>query len=130
MGSSNPNGGIYGETELNLSGGNVQALMDTMCGLGFYSNGQCGTNNSWLVGSPHTISTGPNAGTAFTGNFRSPSLTNSLQVNTNAATGDIQIDVDFYNPAAAPILGLILHGVLQVIPNKITGSDNTYGCGH
>jgi len=30
--------------------------------------------------------------------------------------------------AQSPILGLILHGVLQVLPNKISGGDNTYGC--
>jgi hypothetical protein len=51
-------------------------------------------------------------------------------VNTNIQTGQIQIDVDPYNPAAYPILGAILHGVLQVLPNKITGGDNTYGCVH
>jgi RHS repeat-associated protein len=127
-GTANSNGGTYGETELNLSGGDVQALINAMCAAGFYSNLQCATNNTVLVGSPHNISSGPNAGIPFTGNFRSPSLTNSVQVNTDVATGDVQIDVDPYNPAAYPILGLILHGVLQVMPNMLTGGDNTYGC--
>jgi hypothetical protein len=92
-----------------------------MCGLGFSNNGQCenGAGSTPLVGAPHD---------GFTGNFRSPGLTNSVQVNTNAATGRIQIDVDPFNPAADPILGALLHGLLQVLPNKINGTDNTYGC--
>ena len=130
VGTTGPNGEVYNETELNLSGGDVQGLMGQMCQLGFYSNGQCSSNNTFLVGSPHTISVGPNAGQPFTGNFRSPTLTNSVQVNTNVNTGDVQIDVDQYNPASTPILGAILHGILQVLPNMITGGDNTYGCPH
>jgi len=126
VGTQDPNGGTYGETELNLSGGDVQGLINAMCAAGFDSNGQCSSNNTWLVGTPHTAPDG----TPFTGNFRSPSLTNSIQVNTNVQTGQVQIDVDPYNPAAYPILGAILHGVLQVLPNKLTGGDNTYGCSH
>ena len=102
-----------------------------MCGLGFYNNNQCpnGAGNTPLVGVPHTM---PN-GTPFQGNFRSSSFTNSLQVNTwlnpdPNLPGSIQIDVDAFNPAAYPILGLLLHGILQVLPNMITGGDNTYGC--
>jgi hypothetical protein len=125
VGSDDPNGGTYGETELNFSGttgpaGTVQDLIDEMCGAGYANNNQCGgVNSTWLVGAPHS---------GFTGNFRSPGLLNSVQINTNVATGAIQIDVDPFNPSALPILGLVLHGVLQVLPNKITGSDNTYGC--
>ena len=126
VGTPDPNGGTYGETELNLSGGDVQGLINAMCAAGFYSNGQCSSNNTPLVGAPHTAPDG----TPFTGNFRSPSLTNSVQVNTNVQTWQVQIDVDPYNPAAYPILGAILDGVLQVLPNKMTGGDNTYGCGH
>jgi RHS repeat-associated protein len=126
VGTQDPSGGTYGETELNLSGGDVQGLINAMCAAGFYSNGKCDSNNTPLVGAPHTAPDG----TPFTGNFRSPSLTNSVQVNTNVQTGQVQIDVDPYNPAAYPILGAILHGVLQVLPNKLTGGDNTYGCGH
>jgi RHS repeat-associated protein len=124
--------GTYGETELNLTGSvdAVAALEQQMCDLGFYNNGGvnggCQNNNSWLVGTPHS---------GYSGNFRSPGLTNSVQVNTGTVIdpngvvrGIAQIDVDPYNPAAAPILGLIMHGVLQVLPNKISGGDNTYGC--
>ena len=125
VGSSNPGGGMYGETELNFSGtaGAIQGLIDQMCSLVFFNNGQCpgGSGNTPLVGTPHN---------GFTGNFRSPSLTNSVQVNTNIQTGQVQIDVDPYNPAAYPILGLLLHGVLQVLPNKLSDGDNTYGCVH
>jgi hypothetical protein len=125
VGTANGNGGNYGETELNLSGSaaTIQDLINQMCSLDYSNNGQCpgGAGSTPLVGAPHD---------GFTGNFRSPGLTNSVQVNTNIQTGQIQIDVDPYNPAAYPILGAILHGVLQVLPNKITGGDNTYGCVH
>jgi hypothetical protein len=128
-GTDDGNGGTYGETELNLTGVNIALLISDLCAANFYSNGQCQNNNTWLVGSPHAAPTGPNipAGTVFTGNFRSPGLTSSVQVNT-APNGVVQIDVDPYNPAAYPILGLLLHGGLQVLPNKIAGTDNTYGC--
>ena len=66
-------------------------------------------------------------GIAFTGNFRSSGLTNSVQINTNTFTGQIQIDVDPFNPAEGA-LGALLHGLLQVLPNKITDGDNTYRC--
>jgi len=131
VGTSNRSG-TYGETELNLTGSvdTVLALEKQMCDLGFYNNGgtngACENNNTWLVGLAHS---------GYKGNFRSPSPTNSVQVNTGISIdangnpiGIAQIDVDPYNPAASPILGLILHGVLQVLPNKITGGDNTYGC--
>lgn len=123
VGTPNSQGGTYGRTELNLSGGDVQALINQLCSLGFSNNSQCpgGANNSMLVGNPHD---------GFDGNFRSPGLQNSVQVNTNVATGQIQIDVDPFNPAADPILGLLLHGLLQVLPNMIAGTDNRYGCGH
>jgi RHS repeat-associated protein len=124
-GTSSPEGGNYGETNLNLSGSSaaVQDLVNQLCTLGFSNNGQCpgGAGSTPLVGQPHQ---------GFTGNFRAPGLTNSLQVNTNSETGQVQIDVDPYNPAAAPILGALLHGLLQVIPNKVSGGDNTYGCSH
>jgi hypothetical protein len=132
VGGEDPNGGSYGETELNFSGGEyeINGLILQMCGMNFYNNGTsanplCPGNagSSLLVGPPHA---------GFTGNFRSPGLLNSIQVNTyidpGTADGDIQIDVDPYNPAADPILGLLLHGVFQVLPNKITGGDDTYGC--
>jgi len=129
VGTSNGNEGTYAETELNFSGSAdaVNSLITQMCGLGYANNNQCpgGVGNTMLVGPPHHD---------FTGNFRSPGLTNSVQVNTfidtNTGTGRIQIDVDPFNPSAKPILGAIFHGVLQVIPNKITGGDNTYGCPH
>jgi RHS repeat-associated protein len=133
VGTSNGNG-TYGETELNFSGSaaTIQGLITQMCNLKYANNNQCpgGAGNNPLVGAPHS---------GFSGNFRSPGLNNSVQVNTfidttnpdpNAVTSSIQVDVDPYNPSAGYGLGLILHGVLQVIPNKITGGDNTYGCTH
>ena len=120
-GANDPSGEPYGETELNFSGSAavIQDVINQMCALGWANNNQCpgGAGNSVLVGVPHST---------FTGNFRSPGLTNSVQVNTSS-TG-IQIDVDPYNPSAYPILGALLHGVLQVLPNMVTGGDSTYGC--
>ena len=129
--ADDPGGMSFGETELNLSAPNsdITTLVNSMCGLGFYNNNQCanGAGNTPLVGPPHKIANG----TPFQGNFRSPGLINALQVNTymgDNGDGDIQIDVDAFNPAATPILGLLMHGILQVLPNMITGGDNTYGC--
>jgi hypothetical protein len=134
VGTPNGQGGTtpFGETELNMTGtpADVQALISEMCALGFANNGT--SANPWcsgnagstpLVGSPHSA---PN-GTAFTGNFRAPGLTNSLQVNTNATTGQVQMDIDNFNPASGP-WGAFLHAVLQWLPNQILGTDNTYGC--
>ena len=90
-----------------------------MCRLGWAHTGDaCGTPADLLVGAPQG---------GFTGNFRSPGTTNSLQVDTNAQTGQIQIDVDQWNPSDG-LLGAALHNLLQVLPNKIGGTDNTYGC--
>ena len=96
-----------------------------MCQSGFYSNDQCpgnGVNNSG-VGPTHTAPDG----TPFSGNFRAPGLTGSLQVNTNVATGQIQMDIDNFNPADGA-LGAFMHAIFQVVPNMLTGTDNTYGC--
>jgi RHS repeat-associated protein len=132
VGTPNGQGGTtpFGETELNMTGttgpdGTVQGLINQMCQLGFYSNDQCpgsGGNNSG-VGPPHTA---PN-GVPFSGNFRAPGLTGSLQVNTNVATGQIQMDIDNFNPADGA-LGAFMHAIFQVVPNMLTGTDNTYGC--
>jgi len=120
-GDSNGRGGTYGTTELNLSGGNVQGVIRQMCDLGFSNNGNnfCpgNANYSPLVGAPHA---------GYDGNFRSPGLANSVQVNTSGQLG-IQVDIDPWNPADGA-LGALLHGLLQVLPNKIQGKDNTYGC--
>jgi hypothetical protein len=51
-----------------------------------------------------------------------------MQINTNWRLGEIQIDVDPFNPASTPPIGAILHGLLQFLPNKLAGSDNSYGC--
>ena len=131
VGASNGNGGTYGETELNMTAASSAALsqlVSDMCSAGFYNNGTaanplCPNNagSTSLVGAPHP---------GFQGNFRSSDFSGSLQVNVNFDTLQIQMDVDAFNPASAPILGAILHGVLQVLPNKISGTDNTYGCNH
>ena len=126
-------GGLFSETELDLTGTSAAlgTLIGQMCTAGFSSNGQCPANNMGWVGSPHSISWGPYAGQNFTGNFRSSSLFGSVQVNTYVGTngiGYVQIDVDPYNPAAAIPIGAILHGVLQVLPNTMAGTDNGYGC--
>jgi hypothetical protein len=36
------------------------------------------------------------------------------------------MDIDPWNPAAAPPVGVILHGLFQVLPNFLTGSDTDY----
>jgi len=134
VGTPNGQGGTtpFGETELNMTGStaDVQALIGEMCSLGFANNGtsanpwcQGNAGSTALVGSPHTAPDG----TPFTGNFRAPGLTDSLQVNVNPATGQVQMDIDNFNPASGP-WGAFLHAVLQVIPNQLTGTDNTYGC--
>jgi hypothetical protein len=126
-------GDTFGETELNMIGttganGTVRSLINQMCSLGFYSTGDCqcanGVDNSG-AGSPHTA---PDS-TPFTGNFRSPGLLNSVQVNTNPATGQIQIDIGPFKPADGA-LGAFLHGLLQWLPNKISGGNNTCRCSH
>jgi RHS repeat-associated protein len=112
------------ETELNMTGtrADVQQLINSMCAADFYSTGDgaCpnGATSSGVVGTPHD---------GYTGNFRQPGATGSLQVNTNLSAGAIQMDVDPFNPAAGP-LGVLAHSILQWLPNKITGMDNSYGC--
>jgi len=121
VGEPNGSGGYYGSTELNLSGGDPYAMRDMLCGLGFANNNQCpgGIGNNPLVGPPHT---------GFQGNFRLPGLTNSLQINIDYTGRRIQLDVDPFNPSAGFGVGAILHVALQVFPNNLTGTDNTYGC--
>ena len=114
-------GNPYTETELVLDGADSQDMVGfdkTLCNLGFSSNNQCTANNTKLVGPPH-----PN----YSGNYRAPGLTNSVQVNTNQ-TG-AQIDVDTFNPAAGWGLGAVLHALGQWLPNQVIGTDNAYGCG-
>ena len=104
----------------------VQALITQMCNSGFNSTGvgQCnnGVNNSG-VGPTHTA---PNC-VQFSGNFRAPGLTGSLQVNTNLTTGQVQMDIDNFNPADGA-LGAFMRAIFQVLPNKLSGTDNGYGC--
>jgi len=81
-----PSGGAYSETELNLTGASgtgMTAFITALCNAGFSSNNQCPSNNTPLVGTPHQDANG----IPYTGNFRAPGLTNSLQVNTNATLG-------------------------------------------
>ena len=88
---------------------------------GFYSAGVGQCNNGMSndgVGSPHE---------GFTGNFRAPGLTGSLQVNTNLASGAVQMDIDNFNPADGAT-GALMHALFQWLPNKLTGTDNTYNC--
>jgi RHS repeat-associated protein len=129
VGTTDEHGGPYGETELNMTAGDLKAmnnLVADMCSAGFYNNGTLAnpycTNNAGstkAVGPPHD---------GFVGNFRAPGLTDSLQVNINFDTLQVQMDIDRFNPAALAPLGAILHGVLQVAVNKMTGTDNSYGC--
>jgi len=100
---------------MNLSGGNVQPLEGILGGTGFASM----TNNP-LVGSPHD---------GFTGNWRQSVLFDSIQINTNASTGRIQIDIDPFNPAAPGIqslFGLPAHFFGQVLPNFVLQVDTNY----
>ena len=113
--------GTYTQTALNLTG-NVSGLSDQLTALNgtqFNCNPGSGLLDV-LVGPPH------NLGPGDTTNCRQVGLTNSLQVNVNVATGTAQLDIDPYNPASLFGLGGILHGVLQVLPNKIKGTDSNY----
>lgn len=121
-GTPDGNGGVYAETELNFSGAFwfVEWLQDQMCGMSFATNLSCpgGGGNDSLVGNPHP---------GYQGNFRSPGLTNSVQVNTSVSSRMIQIDIDPFNPSDG-LLGTMLHLFAQVVPNQLNGTDNTYGC--
>ena len=105
-----------GQTELNLQAPSQEAF-DTLTD--FLNNS--GVFSSWpsnvLVGPPHP---------GFDGNYRQMGLTNSMQVNTSSANLSVQIDIDPYNPAAGYGVGLLAHGLLQVLPNLITGGDTNY----
>ena len=102
--------GGQSETELNLSGGSVADLVSQM-GNNFTSQAQ-----DPLVGAPHS---------GYTGNYRQNTLTWSMQINTNIVAGTVQIDIDPYNPSGG-LAGLLGHGLLQVLPNHITGADTNY----
>src|SRR5271157_4886697 len=91
------------ETELNLAGGNINALISSL-GSNFTSQAQ-----DPLVGTPHP---------GYMGNYRQNTVTWSMQVNTGVdpTTGQaiVQIDIDPYNPASG-LAGLLGHGLLQWI---------------
>jgi RHS repeat-associated protein len=113
--------GTYTQTELNLTG-NLNGLFNQLTmlnGSQFNCNPGSGLLNV-LIGPPH------NLGPGGTTNCRQVGLTNSLQVNVNVANGTAQLDIDPYNPAALFGLGGILHGIFQVLPNTINGTDSNY----
>ena len=93
------------QTEVNFTGNTSQLIASLQAG-SFTSNTTDG-----MVGKAHE---------GFDGNYRQNTLTWSMQVNTNS--GGAQIDIDPFNPAGG-LAGLITHGLLQVLPNKITGKD-------
>jgi hypothetical protein len=104
------------ETELNLSGGSIADLVGQM-GTNFTcQSAQVCPNYDALVGAPHP---------GYTGNFRQNTLTWSMQINTNIVSGTVQIDIDPYNPSGG-LAGLIGHGLFQVLPNHINGTDTNY----
>ena len=113
--------GTYTQTELNLTG-NVNGLFNQLTvlnGSQFNCNPGSGLLNVF-IGPPH------NLGPGGTTNCRQVGPTNSLQVNVNVANGIAQLDIDPYNPAALFGLGSILHGIFQVLPNTINGTDSNY----
>ena len=97
-------------TELNLSGSTaaVAALNSQLSESGNFSV------NTFLGGLPHA---------GFTDNFRQKARFWSIQINTNTATGAVQIDIDRFNPACGA-LALIAHGC-QVLWHFLTGTDTS-----
>ena len=116
------NGAKY--TELIFEAGLVgaTAFVYQMCNLGFSNSGRgaCPGNAGYtiLAGSAHS---------RYDFSFRDNNAFNGLQVNVSLITGRVSFDIDQGNPAGG-LLGLITHGI-QVAINRITGRDNTYGCG-
>jgi hypothetical protein len=72
-------------------------------------------HQNFLVGAAHD---------GYTENFRENRLSNSIQVNYNA-NRNVQLDIDPWNPAYFPPIGVLTHGY-QVISNAITGGDTNY----
>ena len=64
------------------------------------------------------------------GPVRQPVLTNSLQINYNDNRA-IQLDIDPFNSSfmsfrVPPPVGLLEHGLFQVLPNAVRGRDSDY----
>ncbi len=94
------------QTEVNLSG-NTEALKRWLDSSNMFTSSQ----QDPLAGAPHS---------GYDGNYRQNTLTWSMQVNTRA--DGVQIDIDPWNPAAG-LAGLVGHGLLQFIPNRVTRGD-------
>ena len=77
--------GLFTQTELNLSGVNVQQLQGQLLSLGFACAPSSNLLTNIFVGDPHK---------PFSDNCRQSGLTNSLQVNSDLATGTVQLDID------------------------------------
>ena len=104
-------------TNLNFMSKNVTELKNKLEEHGFFKNDEGTLWQKITVGEPHGESDL---------NYRERQLFNSLQVNINSRTGEVQADVDFGNPAYfGP--GTVLHG-LQAFYNWAFRTDNTYGC--
>ena len=113
-------GGIADQTELVLTANTSTAWNSLITFLNTSGNFSNQSTNP-LVGAPHS---------GYTGNYRQNVLFNSMQIETNPSTADgpngqITIDIDPFNPAAAYGLGLLLHGILQVGPNIYFSPQDT-----
>jgi RHS repeat-associated protein len=105
--------GMWNMTELDLTG-DTSALASSIASSSFSCLGS-NPIGSLFIGTPHP---------GYLGNCRQTGLTNSLQVNFNSAGA--QIDIDPFNPSSVPPIGTILHGIFQVLPNLLSGSDTNY----
>lgn len=105
-------------TELDLSG-NIGIFVSSLYG---NSNFNCLSNSGAFLG----FFLGPTHPGCADDNCRQTGLTNSLQVNVDFKDDAAQIDIDPFNPAALIPLGGILHGLLQWLPNSISGTDTDY----
>ena len=115
-----PSGGVADQTELVLTA-NTQTAFDNLTNFLTNSGLFSSTANNPFVGAPHT---------GYTSNYRQNVLFNSMQIETNPSTtdgpfGQVTIDIDPFNPAAGYGLGLVLHGVGQVLPNRFLAPRDT-----
>jgi RHS repeat-associated protein len=97
-------------TELNLTGtGASVSALNNLAGFTCLPN--------ILVGRPHD---------GGDQNCRANGLSNSLQISGNTNTGEVQLDIDPFNPASSFPVGVFGHFFGQVLPNGIRGTDTNY----
>jgi RHS repeat-associated protein len=105
------------DTELVLSGSSAAiAALQNSLGSNFSNQTQ-----SSLIGTPHLLPGQPSGGGRFDWNNRQNSAFWAMQVNTSAAAGIAEIDIDQFNPNGGlwPLMG---HGI-QTGMHKISKTD-------